>query len=273
MCRPICWVIAGIIGVLVGYLSGLSTLMAVILAIVVFLILFWLLPKFICGDAEEISAAAAPAPRAAPKPAPAPAPKPAPAAAPAPAPAAAPAPAPAPAAAPEAAPQAPAAAEAAGHWSEAVAADSGKVGSGRGQSGLKPSAALAEEDALRDGVGGWKYESDAKPYRPSGGAPAAAPSSDGADTAPAPADAPAPTAESQPETLSAARGGVADDLKRIKGVGPGLEKTLNELGFYHFDQIAAWGEAEIAWVDARLKFKGRITRDDWIGQAKDFAQG
>ena len=50
-------------------------------------------------------------------------------------------------------------------------------------------------------------------------------------------------------------------------------ETLNELGFYHFDQIAAWTEAEIQWVDNRLKFKGRITRDDWIGQAKLLAAG
>ena len=63
----------------------------------------------------------------------------------------------------------------------------------------------------------------------------------------------------------------ADDLKEIKGVGPGLERTLNDMGIYKFAQIAQWQEPEIAWVDARLKFKGRIVRDDWIGQAKAFA--
>ncbi|MCY4180960.1 MAG: hypothetical protein OXD48_11955, partial [Litoreibacter sp.] len=65
----------------------------------------------------------------------------------------------------------------------------------------------------------------------------------------------------------------ADDLRQIKGVGPGLEKTLNELGFYHFDQIAKWGDGEIAWVDARLKFKGRIVRDSWVDQCKTLAAG
>lgn len=85
-------------------------------------------------------------------------------------------------------------------------------------------------------------------------------------------EAPAAARESDgPEVLTAARDGNADDLKKIKGVGPGLEKTLNELGFFHFDQIAAWTEADVEWVDSRLKFKGRITRDDWIGQAKDLA--
>ncbi|WP_224814042.1 NADH-quinone oxidoreductase subunit E [Hasllibacter sp. MH4015] len=78
--------------------------------------------------------------------------------------------------------------------------------------------------------------------------------------------------ESEPELLSGPREGrEADDLKRISGVGPKLEGVLNDLGFYHFDQIAEWGPGEVAWVDARLKFKGRIERDNWIEQAKTFA--
>lgn len=77
--------------------------------------------------------------------------------------------------------------------------------------------------------------------------------------------------EEKPRTLAAPRASGADDLKRIGGVGPKLEQTLNELGFWHFDQIADWTEAEIEWVDSRLRFKGRIRRDDWIGQAKAFA--
>ena len=85
---------------------------------------------------------------------------------------------------------------------------------------------------------------------------------------------PEPTpAESAPETLQGPREGEADDLKLLKGVGPKLEQTLNELGFYHFDQVAAWTDAEVAWVDSRLKFKGRIARDGWIEQAKILAAG
>lgn len=83
----------------------------------------------------------------------------------------------------------------------------------------------------------------------------------------------ADVAEAEPALLKAAREGGADDLKKLKGVGPKLEQTLNELGFYHFDQIAAWTEAEIAWVDARLKFKGRIARDGWVEQAGKLAAG
>ncbi|QFT68951.1 NADH-quinone oxidoreductase chain 2 [Labrenzia sp. THAF35] len=79
--------------------------------------------------------------------------------------------------------------------------------------------------------------------------------------------------EKEPELLKEARGGKPDDLKKLKGVGPKLEATLNELGFFHFDQVASWGQQEVAWVDSRLKFKGRIERDGWIEQAKVLASG
>ncbi|QDI75368.1 MULTISPECIES: NADH-quinone oxidoreductase subunit E [Leisingera] len=81
------------------------------------------------------------------------------------------------------------------------------------------------------------------------------------------------TEESEPELLKEARGGLADDLKMLKGVGPKLEAKLNELGFYHFDQIADWTEEEIAWVDSRLQFRGRIARDGWVEQAKRLQVG
>ncbi len=71
--------------------------------------------------------------------------------------------------------------------------------------------------------------------------------------------------------LKAARDGGPDDLKKISGVGPKLEGTLHEIGVFHFDQIAAWGPAEIAFMDDRLSFKGRIERDNWIEQAAAFA--
>ncbi|MDP3197894.1 NADH:ubiquinone oxidoreductase [Tabrizicola sp.] len=72
-----------------------------------------------------------------------------------------------------------------------------------------------------------------------------------------------------PARLAAPRGGKADNLKEIEGVGPAMEKLVNEMGFYHFDQIAGWSESDVAWVDANLKgFKGRVTRDRWVAQAK-----
>ncbi len=84
---------------------------------------------------------------------------------------------------------------------------------------------------------------------------------------------PAADAMAAPATLPAPRGGRADDLKRLKGVGPRLEQALNELGVHHFDQIAAWTAAEIAWVDSRLKFRGRIERNGWVEQARALASG
>ena len=60
----------------------------------------------------------------------------------------------------------------------------------------------------------------------------------------------------------------------IKGVGPKLERLLHSMGFYHFDQVANWTGRQIAWVDENLKgFKGRVTRDHWVAQAKRLASG
>ena len=121
-----------------------------------------------------------------------------------------------------------------------------------------------------------KAEPKAKaPAKKEADAPKAADSKPAAKKAKAPVDdtKSEPVDEKAPETLSAPRDGKADDLKKLKGVGPKLEATLHELGFYHFDQVANWGPAEVAWVDSRLKFKGRIERDGWIEQAKLLAAG
>jgi predicted flap endonuclease-1-like 5' DNA nuclease len=75
-----------------------------------------------------------------------------------------------------------------------------------------------------------------------------------------------------PEQLTAPHGR-ADDLKRISGIGPSIEKMLNGLGIYHFRQIAAFTPENVAWVDRRLRFRGRIAREDWIGQAKALSEG
>jgi len=100
----------------------------------------------------------------------------------------------------------------------------------------------------------------------------AGPAKDKAETALANAPAQDEVAEVAPERLDAPREGGADDLKKIKGVGPQLAGLLNEMGFWHLSQIAAWGPGEIAWVDSRLKFKGRIVRDNWVAQAAELAK-
>ncbi|MCC6008202.1 MAG: NADH-quinone oxidoreductase subunit NuoE [Rhodobacteraceae bacterium] len=85
---------------------------------------------------------------------------------------------------------------------------------------------------------------------------------------PDPAPAPAP-ATAGPARLEAPRGGKADDLKQIRGVGPKLERLLNEMGYYHLDQIAAWSAEERAFIDENVEgFRGRASRDDWVGQAR-----
>ena len=73
-------------------------------------------------------------------------------------------------------------------------------------------------------------------------------------------------------TLKAPRGGKADRLILIKGIGPVNEKKLNQHGIYHFDQIAAWKKADIEAAEAYLAFDGRIEREDWMGQAKELAK-
>lgn len=92
-----------------------------------------------------------------------------------------------------------------------------------------------------------------------------------------PAKTPEPDTEvvgQKPVMLGGPREGGGDDLKKIKGVGSKLEAELNEKGVWHYDQIAAWSDEEVAWADESLvKFKGRVSRDDWVGQAKTLAAG
>ena len=67
--------------------------------------------------------------------------------------------------------------------------------------------------------------------------------------------------------------GEADDLKKISGVGPVLEQKLNKMGIYHFEQIANFSVTDISAIDDALSFKGRIERDDWLGQAGTLMKG
>lgn len=73
--------------------------------------------------------------------------------------------------------------------------------------------------------------------------------------------------EGRPSPLDGPRQGRKDNLKLIKGIGPKIESTLNEMGIYHFDQIAAWDRKTIDWADENLSFKGRIDREEWVQQA------
>ncbi|RMA41433.1 50S ribosomal protein L21 [Rhodophyticola porphyridii] len=63
-----------------------------------------------------------------------------------------------------------------------------------------------------------------------------------------------------------------DDLKQLSGVGPALEKKLHAAGVTTFAQIAGWSESDIAEMDEKLSFKGRIEREGWVDQAKKLAE-
>ncbi len=61
---------------------------------------------------------------------------------------------------------------------------------------------------------------------------------------------------------------VKNDLTEIKGIGPKAAQALNAEGVTSFAQIAAWTAKDVAAWDEKLNGRGRIVRDDWVGQAK-----
>ncbi len=123
----------------------------------------------------------------------------------------------------------------------------GLTGQGASQAEARPEAETAEEATTAD-----------------------AGASEAETTPEARADGAAPR---RPEGVKAPEG-QPDDLKRIKGVGPKLEAMLNAHGIYHFAQIAEWGPEEVAWMDDNLAgFKGRVSRDAWVEQAKVLQTG
>ena len=90
------------------------------------------------------------------------------------------------------------------------------------------------------------------------------------------AEKPAPKKEAAPKKAApkkAAAKADADDLTRISGVGPVIVKKLHDLGVTTFAEIAAWSKDDIAAMDEKLNFKGRIDRDEWLKQAKELAKG
>jgi len=107
-----------------------------------------------------------------------------------------------------------------------------------------------------------------------GSVPAAAPSAPAKKPAKAKAEkAPAPAAKKAAKPAKAeAAPAAADDLKKLSGVGPALEKKLNAAGITSYAQIAAWTDADVAAIDEQLSFKGKIEREGWIDQAKELAK-
>lgn len=136
--------------------------------------------------------------------------------------------------------------------------------------GAKPKAAKKAEKKAEPKKGDAKTEpkseakADAKP---------AAENKPAAKKAAPKKEAPAASSGDLPESaLFTAPAGAADDLKKISGVGPVLEKKLNALGITTYAQVAAFTSEDIAKVDDALSFKGRIERDDWLSQAAELAK-
>lgn len=103
-------------------------------------------------------------------------------------------------------------------------------------------------------------------------APLAAPvAHDEEDEAPAPAPI-AHVPSEKPPVLPAPRHGAPDDFTLIEGVSLQQQSTLYSIGVFHFDQIAAWRPAHVAWVDRYLRLRGRIEEEEWIAQAIDLAR-
>lgn len=83
----------------------------------------------------------------------------------------------------------------------------------------------------------------------------------------------APVAAAVPKLLKTPRGGKRDNLTLIDGVGDKLEKDLNSLGIFHYDQVASWTPAETAWINRKIGFPGRVERENWIGKAAQLKSG
>ena len=157
-----------------------------------------------------------------------------------------------------------------------------------GFAGVKGDTTLSGEDELAGRKGEWKYDGGeaekpkAAAKKPAAKKPAASKAaSKPAKAAAKPAKKTAAKKEAKPVAkdgkpvlLKKARAGGPDDLKQIKGVGPKMEGMLHTMGVFHFDQVASWRKAEVQWVDDNLEgFKGRVSRDEWVKQAKVLAKG
>lgn len=276
-CSRMCLIFGALFGLLIAVLAywnvDFNMVISLILGLIAFGIGQWVLKMMFCGEEGEgamSSAGEDPRPSSSPQPASSAAASAAAVSTPV---------ADAPAASAEAAaktsssPSAPAKTEAAGgSWTDSVSSTSGKASDARGATGLKPTAALADEETLRDGVGSWKYGGDADAASAASKPAAATPDLEGDYDGDGVVEG--KDEGEKPETLTKARGGKPDDLKQIKGVGPKMEELLNSLGFFHFDQVAGWSDQQVAWVDANLEgFKGRVSRDNWVEQAKILSEG
>jgi predicted flap endonuclease-1-like 5' DNA nuclease len=79
--------------------------------------------------------------------------------------------------------------------------------------------------------------------------------------------------DSKPLILSTPRPAGKDKLQKIKGIDESVEKDLNKLGIFHFNQIAAWSNKNCDWIEAFLDLPGCAKKHQWIEQAKILESG
>ncbi|MEZ5872486.1 MAG: hypothetical protein R3D32_11730 [Nitratireductor sp.] len=77
----------------------------------------------------------------------------------------------------------------------------------------------------------------------------------------------------KPPLSAKPKGGKPDNLTLIDGVGNAIEKKLQELGVWHFAQIAKWTANQQVWIGNEIGFPGRPERENWVGEAKVLAAG
>ncbi|MXP46052.1 hypothetical protein GRI43_01430 [Altererythrobacter luteolus] len=144
----------------------------------------------------------------------------------------------------------------------------------------KTSVATDKTDVLDEGKGPANRNQALIDAPPAAGAPpavapvSAAPEPVKVAVAEPVATAPSPVvaAEQAPAAAPTENTGAADDLSRIKGVGPKLKAMLIAMEITSFEQIANWTEQDIDRIDAELgRFQGRIRRDSWTEQARMLA--
>ena len=156
----------------------------------------------------------------------------------------------------------------AGRAIESTAADTPAERSAEGKPPLKPDDAPATDKPATPEAAAVEEDKLLRTEPPQH--PVAAGADDGVPEGEDP-QARADAAGTRPKALDAARDDRPDDLTKIKGIGPVNQTRLNEIGIWHYDQIAAWTPQEVAWVGAYLAFPGRIDRENWVGQAADLA--
>jgi NADH-quinone oxidoreductase subunit E len=89
---------------------------------------------------------------------------------------------------------------------------------------------------------------------------------------PAPKPRPKPAWQKGTTKLGTPGAAHKDDLKVVNGIGPVLEKTLNEYGIQSWEQLATFTRKDVSTVDDALSFPGRIDRDEWMKQAKELVK-